>query len=108
MVFGMEDALLKGKTALCANQTTFAYNDTGELTRVMDPGGKHIDYTYNANGWRATMTDYDNGVTTYNYDTTGRLESLTNPFDETTTWECDTLGRPGKQTLGNSTYAEYT
>ncbi len=64
--------------------TTYTYNfatDGDRLKRVTYPGGRYLDYQYDAFGRRSRMTDQTGYETRYEYDTAGRLATLKDATD---------------------------
>jgi RHS repeat-associated protein len=112
----------------------YAYDEVGNLTRVTDPLGNHVDYGYDAVNELSQLTDqrgnataftYDamnrlwkvtppaaggNGTldTVYGYDADGNLASRTDPNDHVTSWTYDLDGLRTQRTTPvgswNSTY----
>ncbi len=106
--------------------TTFAYDDAGRRTQMVDGTGTtnwtydladrvtlldspqgDISYTYRDNGQRLQMTEVGSGNTDYGYDAFGRLEAITNRFSEDTAIAYDALGRIQRKTFENGQYELY-
>ncbi|HYH07155.1 MAG TPA: DUF6531 domain-containing protein [Thermoanaerobaculia bacterium] len=102
--------------------TTTNYDwNTGNVTRVIEPGGRTTSHTYDAWNNRTSTTDNAGYVTTYAYDgnhrlirvtdaanrvtshtyhSNGRLHTTTDPRNNTTTYTYDSLGYPASITNG--------
>ncbi|MGZ8190213.1 MAG: DUF6531 domain-containing protein [Methylococcaceae bacterium] len=53
----------------------------GQLMRVTDQFGRHLDFTYDSLGRISTMADPAGNITGYGYDATGNLSTVTYPDD---------------------------
>ncbi|WP_305000340.1 RHS repeat-associated core domain-containing protein [Kitasatospora sp. SolWspMP-SS2h] len=102
------------------NQTTYSYDDSGNLTQAKDTttGGSaaHLDYTYNPatptcggfQGQRCSATDQGGNTTTFAYDTQGNLTTVTPPAPlGKTTITYDSAGRPASVTDGRGLKTTY-
>jgi RHS repeat-associated protein len=88
--------------------TAFTYNSDDYLTRIAYPGGRWLQFTYDAAGRRASSLDQLGHRLDYHYDAAGRLERMT---DETAAqvvqYEYDAAGRLSRKTVGNGVYTTY-
>lgn len=84
------DGSLKQVTSPAGRITSYAYDDAGELTSVVEPNG-------NAAG--GTPSDY---TTTYTYDASGNQISAQHPDGGTTQIAYDALNRPTQWTDANN------
>ena len=80
--------------------TTYTYDSLNCLTRVTEPDGKYIEYTYDLNGNRLTMRDHFAGSTIYTYTDVGDLSTLT---DRVEYYQLD--GLSSVKTITNSSAA---
>ncbi|MCI5223406.1 MAG: RHS repeat protein, partial [Candidatus Electrothrix sp. AR4] len=90
--------------ATTERETTFTYDDNGNLTAFCLPLGDCGSITYDPHGLPLQMTDLRGNSTNNAYDTEGDLISVTDPESATTGFFYDDLGRiTGKiKPLGNS------
>ncbi len=56
---------------------TLTYDANNRITQITDPIGRTVQYTYNSQGTLATVTNAAGGVTTYAYDTSNNLLKIT-------------------------------
>lgn len=83
-------------------ETTYDWN-TGNLTKLVERGGRTTTYTYDAYNNRTSMTDHLGRVTKYEYDGQQHLTAVTDALGRTTrhtygsygqiAWTDDALGR---------------
>jgi len=66
---------LGGLGATASAQTTFVYNNRGQLTSTTDALGQAETFTYDANGLLLTRTDRNGTLFRHTYDNMGRLIS---------------------------------
>jgi len=59
------------------------------LTRVIDPLGHQVEFTYDSRNHLLTMTDPNGNVTRRSYDANGNLLTQTNALNQTTHYEYD-------------------
>jgi len=84
------------------------YDTADRLTNISYPGGRSLQFSYNADGQRTKMVSQDGYTTNYSYDTRGRLKTLTDGSGKTIiTYEYDAASRLTKETNGNGTYTTY-
>lgn len=89
----------------------YQYDLAGNITRITYPGGKQVNYTYDALNRMKTVADWNNQVTTYNYRDDGLLLSTRLPNGVTTTYTYDAAGRQtglSTKRANGTTIAEYT
>jgi len=111
------------------NVLTIERNNAGSITRLIEPAGRALTFTYSGNrisqvtdpigrtvgfgyisGRLRTVTDPAGGVTTYSYDSAGRILTITDPRNIAyVTNEYNSEGRVVRQTLadGGSWTMEY-
>ncbi len=86
-----------GKTAAASDklgrQTTYDYNERGELVRTTFPDNTAEEITYDPNGRRLSSKDRAARVTTYTYDSVGRPVRTTYPDAAISTTSYDAAGR---------------
>ncbi len=61
------------------NTSEFYYDSDEQVTRIVDPYGKAISYTWYPNGNKKSETDQLGNTTTYEYDPTGNLTKVIEP-----------------------------
>ncbi len=65
---------LENVTDTLSRQVSFSYDDSNNLTEIIDPSENTMTYTYNSQGWILTGTDSDNvQVFSNQYDNSGRV-----------------------------------
>ena len=69
------------------------------ISRITDPIGRTVSYTYNNAGYLATFTNVLGGVTQYEYDSQNLLTRITDPRGIVVSTTYDTNGRASSQTL---------
>ncbi len=90
--------------------TTFAYDDYGRRTRIVDPsaGTQTDEYLWNSNGTsRVTHTNPNGTVKTYR-DKYGRITLIERPGEYNTAYTYDAYGRLSTESSTNGTGKEYT
>lgn len=72
---------LAGITDRYGNKTTVmrAGGNSGNITRVVSPNGRWLEYTYDASNRVKTVTDNIGRTVQYDYDVAGQLIKVTNP-----------------------------
>ncbi len=76
------------------NKTTIMRTSTrGNITRLVSPQGRWIEFAYDASNRVTATTDNMGRVVRYDYDTTGRLFKVTNPAGGVTEYTYDTAHR---------------
>ena len=72
-----------GRVKICTdiqgNTVGYGYDNEGNITSIVYPGGKTVTYTYDGSNRLKTVTDWASRVTTYNYDVAGRLQTVVRP-----------------------------
>ena len=58
-------------------RTTYEYDDSGNLVKIIDSVGNEFVFEYNSLGQKTGMRDPDIGAWTYSYDNAGNLVSQT-------------------------------
>jgi YD repeat-containing protein len=77
------------------------------LSTLEEPGGKTVDYDYDAAGRRTAMDAYGEGTFTYNWDAANRQTAVVTPASKVTTLNYDPLNRVTLQTYaGGATTAQ--
>ena len=87
-----------------------ATNAAGLVTRIDLPDGRHVDFTYDTNGFMATQRTLDGQILTFVSDRRGRITQLRDSAGETLlTNFYDGTGRVFRQTdaLGNPSFLVY-
>ncbi|MGK5731848.1 polymorphic toxin-type HINT domain-containing protein [Streptomyces sp. URMC 124] len=74
--------------------TTYAYNHKGQLTKVTDPDGNAWTFEYDARGRQIKATDPDKGTTTTTYDKEDRPVTVTDARGKKLATTYDALDRP--------------
>jgi len=82
-------------------QTTFTYDEAGQLTAATDPLGNQTTYTYDRAGNRLRMTDANGHTTDYTHDAADRLASVQGPDGALTSYDYDAVGQIVNQTDPN-------
>jgi RHS repeat-associated protein len=86
----------------------FTYDAVGRITSIKDPLGRTVRYTYDAQGRLDTVTDAGDGLTRYTYDAAHRIETITDPRNITfLTNEYDAQGRVIRQTQADGGVWEF-
>ncbi|MBT4444508.1 MAG: RHS repeat-associated core domain-containing protein [Waddliaceae bacterium] len=90
------------KTSL-ARQTTYNYNDNGQLSIITKPSGISIYHTYDEMGRMQQFSSSDDSFCyRYTYDKSSRVIAVTDTLSNTTTRRSyDAAGRITHETLGN-------
>ena len=76
--------------------TTYTYDRSGHLTKVVDPAGNQWTYGFDLRGNLRTAVDPDKGTITSTYDSSGRVQTTTSPLGTgtaTIAYTYDALGR---------------
>ncbi|WP_176955652.1 LamG-like jellyroll fold domain-containing protein [Sinosporangium album] len=73
--------------------TTLEYDDAGNKTREIGPGGRTTLFDVNRAGEVTAETDPMNDVTRFAYDLAGRAVKITNPLGNATVTDYDLAGR---------------
>ncbi|WP_147264617.1 polymorphic toxin-type HINT domain-containing protein [Streptomyces sp. NBRC 110611] len=76
------------------NDTSYAYNRKGQLTKVTDPDGNDWTFEYDARGRQIKATDPDAGTTTTTYDKDDRPVTVTDARGKKVSATYDALDRP--------------
>jgi RHS repeat-associated protein len=91
--------------------TTLEYDSTvGDhlLTKIVYPGGRLLEFQYDAAGRRIQMTDQDDYQLKYSYNSLGRLKDLRDRSGaELASYSYDVAGRLSRKNLANRTYTTY-
>lgn len=88
--------------------TTAQYDANGRLTKLTQPSGRFLQYTYDAAGRRIQTVDQTGFAVNYQYDANGRLSGLTDGASRAiVTYTYDAQGRLAKAQAGNGTYTTY-
>lgn len=66
------------------NETTFNYNDDGNITRIVDPYGAVLQYTWDADSNKVGSTDQLRNTTRLSYDARGNVTEVVDPALKTT------------------------
>ncbi|MFB6909357.1 RHS repeat domain-containing protein [Streptomyces bacillaris] len=74
--------------------TTYAYDRKGQLTKVTDPDGNEWAFEYDARGREVKSVDPDRGTTTTTYDKADRPVTTTDARGRKTSTTYDVLDRP--------------
>ena len=91
-----------------ANDITFTYDNSGQLTGMSYADGRKVSYEYNKAGLLTKQSDEAVNVTTYSYDSYGQLDKITDKSDNLIIdYDFNSLGQLVKQTNGNGTYTTY-
>ncbi|SDH76014.1 RHS repeat-associated core domain-containing protein [Sinosporangium album] len=85
--------IVERKPTLSTHTTNLEYNDAGNKTKEIRPGGRTTLYEVNAVGEVAVETDPTGNVTRFAYDLAGRDTKVTNPLGNATVTEYDLAGR---------------
>lgn len=92
------------------NKVRYEYDKNGNVTSLIYPGGKTVNYTYD-NNRMATVTDWNNKTITYNYRKDNQLQSIIYPNGMTVSFAYDETGRQISKTTtrtNGSAIASYT
>ncbi len=73
-------SLLSSVTEPGGRSLQFTYNANNKLSQVTDPAGRTLEFTYDAEGNLVTFEDLNGNITTYGYDTNG-LTSVLDPLN---------------------------
>jgi YD repeat-containing protein len=78
------------------------------LRRITYPGGRFLEYGYDAAGRRSSLTDQTGYRLNYGYTANGQLESITTGTGKRLAgYSYDAMQRLSRQTLGNGVYTTY-
>ena len=72
---------------------TYEYDGVGNITRLIYPGNKDVDYTYDNGERMQTVTDWLGGTTTYSYNVASQVEQIDHSNSTKTTISYDDAGR---------------
>jgi RHS repeat-associated protein len=101
----------RGNLALAMDATgttSLHYDANDRLERITYPGGRHLQYIYNAAGQRASSTNQLGHTLTYGYDDAGRLQGISDETGaEVVRYHYDAIGRLERKDLGNGVYTVY-
>jgi RHS repeat-associated protein len=89
-------------------ETTYQYNELGNLTSVTDPEGKKVSYEYDILGLRTSVIYPDGKKVTYSYDALGRLTEVVDWLGGKTAYTYDASGNLISQVLPNKVRTEYS
>lgn len=95
-------------TDAAGNQSTYHYNEAGELIEKTDMKGNITRYEYNELGKIASVTDGAGRLTRYSYLPGGRLEKVSYPDGRQMRYLYDCMGRVQKKTDGQGYSLSYT
>lgn len=84
---------IEAADTLEAATTTYTYFADGTVSKVTDPLGHEIRYTYDSRKRRLTQTDADSRVASWTYDRAGNVLTTTQPGALTTTYTYDAADR---------------
>ena len=85
-------------------KTTYWYDRLGNRTRVLDPVGRELQYTYDERGLQ--LTQYEVGLDklySFSYDEVGNMNQSLDPRGTFSTYEYDDNNRPITVTMANGT-----
>ncbi len=90
-------------------ETSFTYDENGNVLSQTDPNGNTRTFTYDEYGNKLTDTDPLGNTTAFTYDDLGNITSITDAMGNITSLEYDLLGRLISLTdaLGNSEAYSY-
>src|SRR5207245_2551725 len=90
--------------------TTLAYNASGDVTTLSQPGSRVITLSYDTSSpARLTaVTNFDGDQWSYGYDSSKRMTTLTNPRSFTTTLAYTFAGTVGTVTRADNTTEKLT
>ena len=88
--------------AFGVKQAEFAYDGTGQMTRITDALGNVKRYEYQDGGRPKSITDAIGTVMQFTYDGSGNVSSTTNGAGETATFTYDGEGNAVSKTLTRS------
>lgn len=72
------------------NRATLTYNQNGQLISVSDPAGRgNLTFSYNGSGYLTNVTDWISRTVIFGYDGNDRLTSVTDREGEATTYGYD-------------------
>lgn len=83
---------------LAGGETSYTYDDVGNVTKVTDPLGRMVTSQYDARNRVTQTTDARGGSTGFIYDEVDNLLSLTDSLGNRTQWEYDVLDRVTRST----------
>jgi RHS repeat-associated protein len=87
--------------------TIASYDADGHITRITDPNGDNVDFTYNARGW-ITLRVQNGAAIAFTYTPYGAVQSVTDADGVTTTYTYDAAHRLTKITDALGNYIQYT
>lgn len=95
-------------TDALGNQSTYRYNDVGELIEKIDVKGNVTRYAYNELGKITSMSDGAGRTTQYHYLSGDRLEQIRYPNGRQILYAYDSMGRVQKKTDEQGNSISYT
>ncbi|MCL5290246.1 MAG: hypothetical protein M1489_04325 [Firmicutes bacterium] len=101
---------IKKYTDTQGNIIEYAYDANGNLITLTYPGGRQVQYQYDAADRLVKVTDWAGRITSYEYDPNGRLVNTTHPNGAETTRAYDDAGRQTQQKdvdTNNSVISQY-
>ena len=91
-----------------AGATTMAYDLADRMTRITYPGGRFLEYTYDAGSRRIRTIDQSGFTINYRYDAVGRLAELTDGQGQRiVSYDYDAAGRRTRESRGNGTFTTH-
>jgi YD repeat-containing protein len=92
-----------------AGVTNLTYDSADRITRMTNPNGSFVKYSYNTNGQRSSLVTSTGSTTNYLYDSAGRLSAVTNGSGaNVVSYTYDANNRITGKTLGNGATAAMT
>jgi RHS repeat-associated protein len=91
-----------------AGATIMEYDLADRMAKITYPGGRFLQFIYNAGGQRISTIDQSGFTTNYRYDAVGRLAEVTDGLGQSiVAYDYDPAGRLARETRGNGTFTTY-
>jgi len=76
-----------------SNLLQYAYDENGNLKKLIYPGGKEVNYSYDSQNHLTNVTDWASRTTSLEYDLAGQLRIIRRPNKTVRTIDYDAAGR---------------
>jgi len=79
--FSYSDDLLVSITDTSGRTISISYDASNRITRLLDPAGRSVTFTYSVNGDLVSSTDMKGNTTVYEYDSDHKILKIKDPLD---------------------------